>query len=155
MFFLAELLRFDLEIPTLSNCPIVQSIDARVESRPTKLMVDQDDGIGSSDDDTISTASSKPEDISEPEGAERGERATPANGDGDALTPFESDSSPNLSDINRKKVIRPDQNAINRLLAFDEEMDDSPLVPLDDKFTEIRSKNIFEVGSILGARASR
>eukprot|EP00094_Tigriopus_californicus_P001518 TCALIF_01470-PA protein Name:"Similar to spir Protein spire (Drosophila melanogaster)" AED:0.07 eAED:0.11 QI:767/0.83/0.85/1/0.16/0.57/7/0/533 len=98
--------------------------DARVESRPTKLMVDQDDGIGSSDDDTISTASSKPEDISEPEGAERGERATPANGDGDALTPFESDSSPNLSDINRKKVIRPDQNAINRLLAFDEEEED-------------------------------
>eukprot|EP00095_Tigriopus_kingsejongensis_P007765 maker-scaffold154_size301342-snap-gene-1.12 protein:Tk07765 transcript:maker-scaffold154_size301342-snap-gene-1.12-mRNA-1 annotation:"protein spire" len=94
--------------------------DTSEEIRPAKLMVDQDDGLGSSDDDTISTASSKPEDM-EPDGP-----PTPVAGDEDVegQTPFESDASPNLSDITRKKVIRPDQNAINQLLAFDEEEED-------------------------------
>ncbi len=64
-----------------------------------------DDGIGSSDDETIASSTSS--------NGGNGKDAEDGNSGG-----FESDSSPN--NTLKRKVIRPDKMAISQLLAFDE-----------------------------------
>ena len=70
----------------------------------------EDDGIGTSDDETPVGSSAASSASNEAEEDKKSESSSI----------FENDSSPNLGNVQRRKVIRPDQAALSQLLAFDE-----------------------------------
>ena len=113
-----DLLKMTSGLTEASNDP-TEATEVKMDSRRQ-----DDDGIGSSEDDETSSSSNSSI-IEASDAAEPGMAGQNAGETEDK--PFEADSSPNLT---RKKVIRPDIEAIDKLLAFDEEEEDDDEVSL-------------------------